>query len=583
LFPPESTPSRSAITRPEAIVAAALLLGMVVLRWLYRKGHPWDSDETQHLHVVWAWATGHLQYRDVFDNHSPLFHCLNAPFLAAFGERADIVEPMRFFAMTPLWLICLWGLRSIGTSLLSASNGLWTALLGAVCPPLFFIRKSEPFFVKMVEFRTDVMWVTAWVLTVAILIGGPPTVRRMFYAGLLLGTCFAVSMKSVLLLVTILIAAAGAGIVHLFLREKTAPRAGVGVILGMMGAALAGLAIVPALLIAWFAAHHALAEMYYCIITHNAPPGSHSASQTLHQLKEMRAYFRWMLVPACAAALLLRKDPPRAIRATFLLLLAGSFYPVLHGIWSKFSAQDYMPWFPLLAVLGAPLVLLLGHGLSKAVRFVPPWVLPTCLTIGLLVQIVLTQSPLGHPNRDGIRLIDQVLRLTKPGETVCDAKGESVFRPRSYYYVLETLTRKSLYDGTLIDTLPEDCIAHGTTVVHRLEDRMMPGSLAFIDTNYVSIGLLSVLGKKFEPDGSGVAEFDLAIPETFRVISREAGFTGTLDGQPCDDTPRALAKGHHELRRSAGTGPVAVIWSRAIEQGFTPFPLTKMRPVEKQE
>ena len=101
----DTAPNRSVVTRPEAIVAGALLLAMLVLRWFYRQGHPWDSDETQHLHVVWAWATGRLQYRDVFDNHSPLFHLLNAPFLAAFGERADILEPMRFFAMTPLWII----------------------------------------------------------------------------------------------------------------------------------------------------------------------------------------------------------------------------------------------------------------------------------------------------------------------------------------------------------------------------------------------------------------------------------------------------------------------------------------------
>src|ERR1700676_214435 len=52
---------------------------------------PWNSDEPQHLHVVWAWANGMLPYKDVFDNHSPLFQAISAPLFALLGKRADIV------------------------------------------------------------------------------------------------------------------------------------------------------------------------------------------------------------------------------------------------------------------------------------------------------------------------------------------------------------------------------------------------------------------------------------------------------------------------------------------------------------
>ena len=41
-----------------------------------------NSDEPQHLHVVWAWTQGLVPYRDVFDNHAPLFQLICAPLLA---------------------------------------------------------------------------------------------------------------------------------------------------------------------------------------------------------------------------------------------------------------------------------------------------------------------------------------------------------------------------------------------------------------------------------------------------------------------------------------------------------------------
>src|ERR1043165_5996322 len=93
----------SRAVRPEngsvwgAAVAAVLLLR---LRWFYAGSDLWNSDEPQHLHLVWAWANGLLPYRDVFDNHTPLFHILSVPLFRMLGERPDIVLPMRL-AMVP--------------------------------------------------------------------------------------------------------------------------------------------------------------------------------------------------------------------------------------------------------------------------------------------------------------------------------------------------------------------------------------------------------------------------------------------------------------------------------------------------
>ena len=61
------------LTRVEVWLGVACFLVLLCLRWFYVTTQPWDSDEPQHLHVVWAWANGLLPYRDVFDNHAPLF------------------------------------------------------------------------------------------------------------------------------------------------------------------------------------------------------------------------------------------------------------------------------------------------------------------------------------------------------------------------------------------------------------------------------------------------------------------------------------------------------------------------------
>jgi hypothetical protein len=89
------------LSRVELGIGVAILLVLLGLRWFYLNAQPWDSDEPQHLHVVWAWANGMLPYRDVFDNHSPLFQAISAPLFALLGERTDIVTAMRW-TMVPI-------------------------------------------------------------------------------------------------------------------------------------------------------------------------------------------------------------------------------------------------------------------------------------------------------------------------------------------------------------------------------------------------------------------------------------------------------------------------------------------------
>src|SRR5467141_236375 len=113
-------------SRAEALTLVGLFGTMLALRLAYAFSYPFDSDEPQHLHVAWAWTKGLLPYRDVFDNHAPLFQVVSAPLVALIGENPRILVFMRL-AMTPLFAAALAGAFLLGRRLFGARAGLGAA------------------------------------------------------------------------------------------------------------------------------------------------------------------------------------------------------------------------------------------------------------------------------------------------------------------------------------------------------------------------------------------------------------------------------------------------------------------------
>src|SRR5581483_7969869 len=179
--------------RGERLILIVLAVCTGVLRALAYFRYRFDSDEPQHLHVAWGWTAGLLQYRDLFDNHAPLFHMLTAPILALAGERADVLLYMRA-PMPLLFAIVVWVTYVVGRRLYSTRVGVWAALLLALFPI---------FFLKSLEYRTDNLWNTFWCLALLVLTGGAITYPRIFLAGILLGCAAATSLKTLLLLLTL--------------------------------------------------------------------------------------------------------------------------------------------------------------------------------------------------------------------------------------------------------------------------------------------------------------------------------------------------------------------------------------------
>lgn len=545
----------------ETWAVALALAGLVALRLLYAFVYRADSDEPQHLHVVWGWAHGMLQYRDLFDNHSPLFQMLCAPLMWLLGEHVWIVVAMRL-AMLPLYLADLYLVYLIGRALYMERWAVWMALV-AGCVPKFFLITTE--------FRTDDLWTTLWLVAVWLAVSGPMAGRRAFIFGLTMGACFAVSMKTTLLLVSLGAAGLGLLVLHGLSRRKTPMLA----MLKTAGLILAGLVIVPGLLIAFFAAHGALGQAYYCVIQHNALPGLG---------KWNKAGLHTWLFPLSLPVLLglgwlcMHSSANERIGAgrALIAITCGSYYFLLRSYWPLVTAQDFTPVLPLAALTVLPF---LFHLLS-----LPGWparvAVPTASLLllgGEVAWICKVQSPLNNEMAPFEQNLGIVLHLTDPDDLVMDGKGETIFRNRPTYWAFEGVTQRRVQLGLIPDDVRQKMIEKGTCVA--VNHRLLPEDQAWLRANFLEgDGKVWVAGKNLGP-ARPLITFHTDIKARYSIVSDSGKLAGSIDGAPLLHS-QELAPGEHHLAIASGTGRVALVWTQALQRGFSPF---DRRPIAMPE
>ncbi|HEY0792197.1 MAG TPA: glycosyltransferase family 39 protein [Chthoniobacterales bacterium] len=551
----------------EKLGIAGLVLLWLGLRSFSVYDHLWDSDEAQHLHVVWEWTQGLLPYRDFFDNHTPLFHVLFAPVLRLFGERADIIELMRG-CMVPLIALIFWCTYRIGAQVFSRRVGIIAALLGAFYPHHFF---------KIGEFRTDVLWTVFWMLSLVWLTRPGRMRRHEFLAGLALGAAFAASQKTVLLALVLLAGTAGTLLLTRLGRRhamdgETPPMRSwrpLGPWFWL------GLCLVPAGFLGFFWAEGAWSRMVYCVVRFNLSTGE----EMLHRpawLDPNQARF-WLIVPTAVVAWQIWQrsfSADRARRQVFLLLVGGSYCTVLFGLWTVVSAQDYLPYYPVwligvvagLAWLGGTIVRWAGNR-EELVR-----ALLVLLLFGAEITWLVKDFHFSrHRNQFKIEQVREVLALTRPDEAVLDAKGGSIYRPRAVPYVMETLTRWRMREGQLANDVPQRLVQQRTAVAINLS--WFPRQTQdFINANYVWVGLVHVAGKTLFPGEDGPCNFQVLIPGRYRVVSAQGSVSGRLDGHAVGEETLELEPGPHRFQSDQPVvGPIYLLAEQAVARGFTPF------------
>jgi MFS family permease len=502
------------MSRMERWIVVVLAAVSVVVRALAFFRYRFDSDEPQHLHVAWGWTAGLLQYRDVFDNHAPLFHMLTAPLLAMVGERPTVLFYMRL-PMIVLWAVVLWATFVVARRLYDTRIAVWSALLLALVPT---------FFLKSLEYRTDNLWNAFWMLAVVALLW-----ERFFAAGLLLGLAMATSMKTPLLIVTLLLAA---------LITRTWRRGWLLLVLGSL--------IPPALIALYFWQRGAWASVVYCVIKY-----SEEVAATWDPLAIWLRRAFW--VPAMIIVVVLSRR--RETTRDFWGVATAVFFINLASFWILLSPRDVLPFLPFLVIF-----------VVAAWRARPALLAGTAVV--LLALIVYYANGFRNGTREYTTMMNQVLRLTRPGESLMDLKGETVYRRRPYYYIFEAIGRRVLRRHMIPDNVPEAIVAARCYVTQADGPFFSTRTQDFLREHFLDMGRLRAAGSLVHGDGT----FTIAVPGDYVVVRHAGQASGTLDGTRYTG-PRTLAAGPHHFIRDAGGEVVAVLWAPAFQRGFSPFHL----------
>jgi hypothetical protein len=502
--------------------AAALLLRLLLI-FRYR----FDSDEPQHMHVAWAWARGMMQYRDVFDNHMPLFHILSAPLFFVAGDDPNVLYLARL-SVVPLFLASLLLVFVIAQRLFDRRIAAWATALSALLPP---------FFLGMLEYRTDDLWVVCWLACIAIFLADMEPPARAVVAGAFLGLAFAVSMKSILFGIAIVVAV-------------VVTREAAGHLIAFLATALS----VPVAIAMFFALNGAWKEFAYCVLWHNASaPFDHVWWRVL-----------WVIPMAPLTVAIARRyaraegDALVVRRRLFVFLLCAVYVLILSAFWPILSAESYLPFYPLAVLLITPLIL--------RVRFVP------VVAASLLILTTAVQARVWRDDaHDEIALIRQVLQITRPNDQVMDLKGESLFRRRPYWLVLESITHRKLRHRALRDDIASALVRSGTAVLASID--LPPKTRAFVRHNYVPWGRLWVAGQRLPVIAvRGVnIPFRIAIAGRYVVADRTGLIDAAIDGVPVREGVELNGGWHHLTVSHPVARPLIIWWGVTRSPNFFAF------------
>lgn len=531
LVPGETSwPALSATTLMCCAVAA-----YCIARVLFLRAIPMDSDEPQHAHVVWAWSQGLVPYRDVFDNHAPLFDLIFAPLMRRIGETPDVIAWLRL-AMVPISTLAIATAGWLARALWGPRAALACVVLTATFPPYFLAAG---------EFRTDGLWALCWLATLLVAVSGRWSGKRAWIVGLMIGVCMSISMKSMLLL-------AGLVVAWLLLQASYLPLDRTPWKKSLPGAALmlCGALLVPALLVAIVHARGGLSAMAYDVWTHNLLPDVGRVRGAYVRVMAMAAVFALLFAGLCRHRAAV--STPLGRRRALVVLSAIAYVLLLLGIWPLLTRQDYLPVLPLL-MLG-----LVAWWRARAQERPPRWPVVAAALIGIGVFCV--QYPPASDRLAGYRAsLATILAITSPREPVMDDKGAAVYRMRPFYFALEGITLARMRRGSIRDDIPQRLVDTDTHVVWMT--RLPASDRAFIAANYVRSGeALDISGHDFGWLGANVsAPIRILMPGAYLLLGPASG--GSIDGRQAIG-PVWLAAGAHWLT-SVAAGHYMLVWQPA--------------------
>jgi hypothetical protein len=542
-----------------AVTFISMLLVLKIANLLHQR---FDSDEPQHLHVIWSWTQGLIQYRDVFDNHMPLFHLALTPIAGLIGERPTILYWMRF-VLLPFYFLSMGATYRIATQLFSRRVGMWSVIALSFYPD--YQSNSS-------EFRPDNVWAPLWLTCLIVLLGGALNFRRALVAGLLLGFCFGVSMKSTVLLISLLLSAP----LVLFLTGREKLNLPTVRLIGYAATFLTATALIPFTIVIFLSLKGIGSDFSDCVFEHQFFWHLYRHKQIAFAaifliLFPVVIYLARWVVAASA-------DFQIGFRRAFVVLVTCYYLLVLKAFWPLINRGDYLPFYPLAFILltGGLFAVTeqVNHSGWRVGRILQS--LPLAGFIAILeFFLVLTKGPFRRDEtRDETNMLRDILALTTPREYVFDCKGETIFRRRSFRPVLETITRERIRRGLISDDAPQRCIETRTCVAATIMmERLSRSTRQFVERNYVPVTKnLRVAGLILTSSHENPQHyhFDVLIPADYEIIARDGLISGILDGSAYHGA-RFLAAGPHTFDSTSTSASLICLWAQAADRNFLPF------------
>jgi hypothetical protein len=248
-------------------------------------------------------------------------------------------------------------------------------------------------------------------------------------------------------------------------------------------------------------------------------------------------------------------------------MTGGAYYFLLRSYCPLVTAQDFLPFLPLAALTVLPAFFYL-----LSLTRLPMGVMAPAAAVVLLgcegAGVWRMQSPLDNKMAIFEESLGIALRLTNPGDMVMDGKGETIFRNRPIYWVLEGVTLRRIQVGLIPDDVKKLMIQTRTCVA--MDHRLSLDDQTWLAANYLKgAGKVWVAGESL---GAARARMDFHtdIVGKYSIVSDGEKLVGSIDGAPLLASEE-IAPGDHRLEISGGTGNVAVVWTQALERGFDPF------------
>ena len=522
---------------PVTAIAPPLLLAAYLIARLFN--NVFENDELQHLHVVWSWTRGLVQYKDVFDNHAPLYHLQTAGALWLIGAPASAGWLTFARALSlPVFVSTLASAYRLARKVfgLGQEEALAAAcLLGLTSPFMAFAARPEP------------LWLLFFFLSLLFFTGEEDGWRRGFLAGLVNGAGAMVSLKTLVLLLPAQLLAAGA--LRIFRRGRLDLKFAAGF--------AAGLAVFPALIAAYFVKLDAFRELIYYTLTYNSGGAPLAVSAV-----------RMSIAAASAPVIffLLERLSKSSGHGFSIYAASGLFLGLLLYLYPVMEHQTVLP-------LRLMLYLSAASGLVRAARALPRLearAAPPALFLAVLAFQLYNTGALKSANSLQKSYIDRILGLGGENGYVMDAKGESVFARRPFYYALELLAMRRIASGEIPDEIPARMRSTATKLLLLwFPYHFSPVDLAFFHENYLPLGGqfpdLYAAGKIVGVPG-GKAEFEIAIPASYEV-SCQGGGDIQIDESSSAGKERFLAAGRHSVSVPAGCRAVRLLWDRAAGEG----------------